>query len=227
MNKSISNKHGIAMYFCFIIIGIVAMAVTIFELLSNINFTKTSKEANAVVKQIFISKNSSSVYVEFKVDGKVYSGSLNGYDRKIREGGVTEIKYNPQNPSEFIRGDAVFASFMKIRLGLFFLIVGIILMIKQIKKNKMKDELKSTLQPIMAQVKSVDLDRTISHQGRNPFTLTCVYINPMDNKAYFFKEEQIWYDIKTIIDTKDIKELPVYVDLQNPEKYIIDLDSLE
>ncbi len=48
----------------------------------------------------------------------------------------------------------------------------------------------------------------------------------MDNKKYIFKSKNIWINPENIIEQRNIKQFPIYIDNSNKKKYVIDIDSL-
>ena len=43
---------------------------------------------------------------------------------------------------------------------------------------------------------------------------------------YIFKSKNIWLNPEHIIEERNIKEFPIYLDNKNKKKYVIDIDSL-
>lgn len=77
-----------------------------------------------------------------------------------------------------------------------------------------------------------DYDETIintsySINRRHPYKIICEWINPVDNEEYMFKSRNIWINPEDIIEERNIKQFPVYIDKNNKKKYVVDIDILE
>lgn len=57
--------------------------------------------------------------------------------------------------------------------------------------------------------------------------IICEWNNSLDNKKYIFKSKNIWMNPKNIIEERNIKQFPIYIDKNNKKKYVIDIDSLK
>lgn len=111
-------------------------------------------------------------------------------------------------------------------IGLIMIVIFIVLLINQIKRNKLKDYLKSNGSLIQAKIIKVEMNRHYSINDLHPFNIILEYEDRFSNEKYTFKSENIWDDPSFVIKENNIEFLNVYIDSRNKKKYYIDLDNL-
>ena len=166
------------------------------------------------------------VYVKYTVNDREYESRLNSYSSSFYEGKQIKIYYDKNNPNLIgVKSlDLLFLIFPGI--GLIFFIIGATGLIIKIKKNISGNKLKETGNRIDAKYIETTLNTTYSINGKSPYNIICEWINPTDSKTYTFKSKNLWYDPEDIIYRKKITTFPVYVDMNNIKKYIVDTDIL-
>lgn len=91
--------------------------------------TKGFIKTTAVITRIESRRNGKhmhhDVYVEYDIDGKIYSGKCDTYSSSYREGREIPIYYDPNDPNR-IHGESK-------KWGVFTLLIGICLLIAAVK----------------------------------------------------------------------------------------------
>ena len=89
----------------------------------------------------------------------------------------------------------------------------------------MLKKLKENGELIYANYVETVLNTSYRVNGKCPYNIICEWNNPLDNNKYIFKSKNIWINPENIIEEKNIKQFPVYID-NNKKKYTIDIESL-
>ncbi len=165
------------------------------------------------------------VYVSYTVEGKKYKSRLNSYFSNFYEGKEIDIYYDKDNPNKIGMKslDLLFLIFPGI--GLIFLIIGGTGIFVKINKRKFEKRLKENGELIYANYNETVLNTSYRVNGKYPYNIICEWNNPLDSKKYIFKSKNIWINPEKIIEEKNIRQFPVYID-NNKKKYAIDIDIL-
>lgn len=165
------------------------------------------------------------VYVSYNVEGKKYESKLNSYSSNFYEGKEIQIYYDKDNPNQIgVKSlDLLFLIFPGI--GLIFLIMGVTGILIKTNKRKLEKRLKENGELIYANYNETVLNNSYQVNGKCPYNIICEWEDPLDSKRYIFKSENIWINPEKIIEEKNIKQFPVYID-SNKKKYTIDIDIL-
>ena len=228
MNK---NKLENWVWIIFFIIGIVFVIIGLIISTKNIFNYENKVATTGIITQISLYRNHSGnrsyqVNVLYNVEGKEYESILNGYVSSFYKGKEIDIYYDKDNPSKISSKslDLVFLIFPGI--GLIFVTIGGIGILVKTKKKKLKNKLKENGELIYANYIETVLNSSYSSNGIHPYNIICEWNNPQDGKKYVFKSENIWINPKTLLEEKNIKTLPVYINLENISQYFVDIDSL-
>ena len=207
----------------FVIIGIVICA--------NIFNYKNKVETTGIITEIgsyrdLYGQRENSVYVEYTVDGRVYESALNGYSSNFYEGKEIEIYYDINNPSKIgVKSiDLVFLIFPGI--GSIFLVIGGVGIIIKGRRKALEKKLMSYGDKVFAKIIDVCNNTRYTVNGRHPYVIICQWNNEIDGKEYIFKSGNLWFDPTFAIEQKNIDTLPVYIDMKNKKKYVIDISIL-
>lgn len=166
------------------------------------------------------------VFVSYNVLETEYVSRLNSYSSSFYEGKEINIYYDKDNPNKIgVKSlDLLFLLFPGI--GLLFLIIGVTGLLVKIKKQNFEKRLREKGKLISALYMETILNTSYRINGRCPYNIICEWNNPLDNKKYIFKSKNIWINPEKIIEEKNIKQFPVYIDDNNIKKYIVDVDVL-
>lgn len=199
---------------------------------SNTKFLEIAQIANAEITDIDIYHDSDgdshhTVFVEFDVDNREYSGTLGQYDSSMYVGKEVTVYYDPQNPNHFKGSSSKYSGYLLSGFGGIFFLVGIIPLGLGIKKSSNSKKLKETGTLIEAQIDNVYLNTNYRVNGRHPYRLSAHAQLPNSEKIYTFESENVWGNLQAVIDTHQIEKVNVYVDLDNPKKYCVDLEEIK
>lgn len=208
----------------FFIIGLIAIK-SIFNYENKVDTVGTITEISSYYSNSKHDRNY-EVYVSYTVEGKKYESRLNTYSSSFYKGKEIDIYYDKDNPNKIgVKSlDLVFLIFPGI--GLIFLIIGGTGISVKISKRKQEKRLKENGKLIYANYIETILNTSYRANGKCPYNIICEWNNTLDNKKYIFKSKNIWINPEHIIEEKNIKQFPVYIDNNNKKKYVIDIDNL-
>ncbi len=166
------------------------------------------------------------VFVSYNVLETEYVSRLNSYSSSFYEGKEINIYYDKDNPNKIgVKSlDLLFLIFPGV--GLLFLTIGGTGILVKIRKKNFEKRLRDNGKLINANYIETVLNTSYRVNGRCPYNIICEWNNSLDNKKYIFKSKNIWINPEKIIEEKNIKQFPVYIDENNIKKYIIDIDVL-
>lgn len=224
------NKLENLVWSIFAIIGTIFIVIGIF-----VSFQVLKKgdkiETMGVITQISSYRQTNGdrgheVYVSYMVNGEEYESKLNSYSSSFYEGKEIDIYYHKNNPHEIGSSSLDFLVLLFPGIGFIFAIIGGIgLFVKMNKKKKIR-KLRETGDIIHANYMETTMNTSYSVNGRHPYNIICEWNNPADSKKYFFKSENIWMNPENKIEEKNIKTFPVYINPENIQQYVIDIDSI-
>lgn len=84
--------------------------------------------------------------------------------------------------------------------------------------------LMQTGKKITGQIINIDHLTNIRINGRAPYVILAKAINPITHKEQIFKSYWIWEDVYYLLQNKQFVD--IYIDLNNPKKYYMDLSSI-
>jgi Protein of unknown function (DUF3592) len=89
--------------------------------------------------------------------------------------------------------------------------------------NPKNESLKENGVPIETEFQSVDINTTVSINGRYPFIVLTRWQNPSTSELHIFQSNNLWFDPSDYIKSKRIT---VFIESNNPKKYYVDLSFL-
>lgn len=211
-----------------------AMLVGAFFLYSNTqDFINNAEIANGRVIALVPSRSSDSVtyrpVVQFQsVRGELieFTSSTGSNPPSYYEGETVEVLY-----PTFAPRDAKINGFFSLwgmsaivgGLGLLFFIVGgAIILVGKLKNNKVAF-LKENGIPVKAKFTSVDINESLTVNGRNPYKISAQWKCPEKSEVHIFRSDNIWFDPSDHIDDE---EITVLIEKGNPKKYHVDISFL-
>lgn len=159
------------------------------------------------------------VYVEFYVEGVSYSGRLNYYSSSMSVGGWTDIKYNPNNPSDFIADEQLSFVFC-IVFSIIFVInftIFIILIYKHFKNKIHLNSLREKGNKRSLVISYFDYNTSTTVNGKTMFFLAC---EDEFNNVCYLSNKIFLKEYKFTIGDK----INVYLDPNN--KYVFFVDHI-
>lgn len=111
-------------------------------------------------------------------------------------------------------------------ISLFFFLAGIICFFVYMLPKRLKDRLIENNEFVMAEVVDIEQNVYLKYQvdqiTLHPFVIYCRY-TAQNGNTYDFKSRPLLYNPSALIKEQRLK---VYVNLQNPRKYIVDTDAI-
>lgn len=218
------------LFFIFLILGL-AFLIAGIAICSNI-FNYDNKEmTTARIVDITTDRDydgdvSHDTIVSYTVNGREYESNLNAYSGSYYEGKEIEIYYDKNNPLKIGTKTTDLLFLMFPGFGLIFFCVGAIPLIISEKKKILNKRLINEGERIYANFVEAEPNMSYSVNGYNPYRLICEWNNPSDSKKYLFKSENIWFDPNDTISEYSMNTFPVYIDMEDMEKYYIDISEL-
>lgn len=228
MNKSEWIISG-----AFALIGAIVMIAGIFIGIDTAKFKETAETAEATILNIdrdYDAIDETTTYdilLEYEVDGEKIQTVSHSYHSGMYEGGTTTIYYNPDNPYDIKSSTSpIFAIFFG-GMGLIFFVIGVLMLKSQIKSKSKANNLKTTGTLIRAKIDEVAYNTSYTVNGRHPYVLTASYLDPISNKTLVFNSDNIWFNIKAIVNNHSVDTVDVYYNPSNPSEYYVDADTLK
>jgi len=191
------------------------------------NFKENAIEHTAIITDIHRNRGADSdettVYVEYFVEGKKYEQQLDFYSSGMSVGDEVKIYYNPDNPNKIQSDSTIIFSIMFLGMGGLFFSIAFILVLGKVKEKANKRRMLETGRVIYADISEVVLNLRYHVNDKHPYVIHCKWYDNVTGVEYLFKSGNIWGDPNQIIEQKQLTKLPVYVDLNNPKKYYMDL----
>lgn len=218
------------LYFIFLIMGLAFLIVGI-AICSDI-FNYDNKEITTAKIVDITSKRDSdgdvsyNTIVSYTVNGRKYESFLNAYASSYYEGKDIEIYYDKNNPLKIGTKTTDLLSLMFPGFGLIFFCVGAIPLIISEKRKILNKRLVNEGTRIYANFVEAERNMSYSVNDYNPYRIICEWDNPSDSKKYLFKSENIWFDPNDTISEYSMDVFPVYVDMEDMDKYFIDISEL-
>ncbi|HSC80332.1 MAG TPA: DUF3592 domain-containing protein [Chitinolyticbacter sp.] len=108
-------------------------------------------------------------------------------------------------------------------LGTVFFGVGAGIMLVQWLIGRKHADLQRNGRRIEATFQGVELNGGVEVNGRNPFQIVAHWLNPGTRELHVFNSPNIWFDPSDYIDREQIA---VWIDPNNPKRYLVDLSFL-
>lgn len=221
--KKIINLIGLF----FIIVGIfVFVMFNLFIFNFNIGI-KNPKETSATITKI----NNDEVYILYKVDDKEYERKIDFYSSSMYVGEEIKIVYEGNNPNKFnvkiqeYLSTKGFIKYIFYIIPIIFILTGLIILTINIVKSSKKKKLLYTGLMVMGDIRDIRYNNMVNILGRHQYVICASFI--YNNLVYESKSEELWFDVEYILKTYDIKQVPIYIDINNPKNNIMDVSEIK
>ncbi len=219
--------------YVFTLIGLGMLVGAAYSYIHTKNFLKDAITTNGQVIDLVYSRSSDSdVYkprVSFTTntgENITFTSSSGSNPPSYSKGETVEVFYKPENPNKAkINGYFSLWGATSILGGLgfvFFAIGGSMLLAGVLNKRKIS-YLKNFGVPILAEIQSVGINRSVRVNGRSPFRIIAQWQNPATSEIHIFNSENIWFDPSDHIDREEVS---VLIQKGNPKKYYVDISFL-
>ena len=160
--------------------------------------------------------------VEYAVDGKSYTATLNMASSSMHPGKRITVYYQKNNPREVrYLDDNGWLVALFVFMGTVFAGMGAAFWLVKRSHERKARRLLATGKVVEAEITGIREDTNNSMNGRHPIVVSCRYTAP-DGRVYFFRSGSFWYESYEIDPKKKVR---VYVDRNNPADYYVDVDS--
>ncbi len=153
-------------------------------------------------------------------------------------------KHNPQSAKINTFIQIWFAALIPLVIGLISFLAGLTVLISSKRRKDLKNRLLTSGTKVMAKIVSVELANlskySLAHkqkimtavlgQGLNTkfgaqqkYVIVAQWLNPADNQMYVYRSDEVAYNPEGLLPKN---EIGVYIDLNNPEKYFMDISAL-
>lgn len=165
--------------------------------------------------------------VSYNVEGEEHESSFSGYSSSFHLGDEIEIYYDKEDVNKIGSKSLDLLYLILPGIGSVFLLIGVIgLGVLSHKKNKEKD-LRENGELVYATYLETIINRNVMVNGRNPYNVIVQWNNPEDGKKYLLKSKNIYFNPERLIEERNIKMFPVYINPNKKKQYFIDVDILK
>lgn len=217
-----------------IFLGVGILFFGIFSIFGTIDnsFKRDAIKTTGVISQIYYNysaieeSDEVDVIVSFKDSlGIEHEGRSNYYSSDMKIGDPIVIYYKETNPNDFRVESSSFMNLIFYVVSGICVGIGILLIVIPFLKEKKGNKLINTGVKLTATITNVSLNTSYQVNGKSPYVINASFI--YEGLVYETKSNNLWYEVGFIIDSKGIKELPVYIEPGNPKKNYLDTRELE
>ncbi|TBU85601.1 DUF3592 domain-containing protein [Phytopseudomonas dryadis] len=136
------------------------------------------------------------------------------------------LYYDPQDPQRAhidSFGQNWAGSLIVGGIGLVFLLIGLAIVLPPLFGKRRSVQLLATGTPVQAEVVDVELNETLTINGRNPYRIVAQWLNPQTNKLHVFRSANLWFDPGPYISDSQVT---VMIDPNKPRRYSMDIRFL-
>lgn len=217
----------------FSLIGLGLLIGSFFLYKNTSSFLEEAAKAEGVVVSLIPSRSQNSTTYKpvfrFKdqkgVEIEIVS-STSSNPPSYSEGEKVEVLYLPADPKKAeindffsLWGAAVIVG----GLGSVFFLIGAGILLFSILKRRRDEYLKEQGDPIETEFQRVELNKTVTVNGRNPFRIITQWQNPSTAEVHIFESDNLWFDPSDYIVSHQIT---VFIEQNNPKKYYVDTSFL-
>ncbi len=164
--------------------------------------------------------------VSYNVDGEEHESSFSGYSSSFHVGDEIEIYYDKDDVNKIGSKSLDLLYLILPGLGSIFLLIGVIGLAVLSHKKKKEKNLRENGELVYAAYSETIMNMNIRVNGRHPYNIIVQWNNPEDGKKYLLKSKNIYFNPEMIIEERNIKTFPVYMNPNNKKKYFVDVDIL-
>jgi len=218
-NAETRSYIGLILSIILILGGII---FTIYNYILNTNaITKT-----AIVTEVNYANNNIAT-IEYVVEGTTYTTTQKVSNATVND--EIKITYDKRNPYKIINNKYYYY------IAIAMIIIGLIIFkiiglkgISNINKNKRVAKLKKDGTLIEADLTEILVNNQAPVIGGSfPYRLRAKYLNPADNREYFFESPDYYLNINKLVEGQVHNKVKIYLNKANTNDYYIDLSSLK
>lgn len=220
----------------FLAVGLGLLTGAYYSYTSTENFLKTSIATTGTVVENRYERGSSSNssgsyygYIKFKsVDGNdvTFRSSVGTNPPSFDVGEEVKLNYDPKDPQNAKINTFFQLWFLALLLGgmgSVFTLIPLGILCFKVSRKKRDAWLRENGDRVSAKYLGVEIDSSLTVNGKNPYVIKSEWIDPVTNITHTFTSSHLWYNPEEHV--KHL-QLPVYVDRNNRSKYCVDLSML-
>jgi len=168
-----------------------------------------------------------TAFVRYVAGNKEYVRRME-CSKHTRKGDSVRVYYDTRYP-EFVTwtaSDGWVMGFVVMGFALIPLTVGLCFIVPEMRRRTKKRKLLRMGNIVQAEFKEVTEETGTNVNGRSPYFINCEWIDD-EGVARVVTSERFWFDPSPIIEERQIKTFPVYIDPKNPdERYYVSVEEL-
>ena len=164
--------------------------------------------------------------VSYNVEGEEHESSFSGYSSSFHVGDEIEIYYDKDDANKIGSKSLDLLYLILPGIGSIFLLIGMIGLGVLSHKKKKEKNLRENGELVYATYSETILNVNVRVNGRYPYNIIVEWNNPEDGKKYLLKSKNIYFNPEMLIEERNIKTFPVYINPNNKKQYFVDVDIL-
>ena len=164
--------------------------------------------------------------VSYSVEGEEHESSFSGYSSSFHVGDEIEIYYDKDDVNKIGSKSLDLLYLILPGIGSIFLLIGMIGVGVLSHKKKKEKNLRENGELVYATYSETILNVNVRVNGRYPYNIIVEWNNPEDEKKYLLKSKNIYFNPEMLIEERNIKTFPVYINPNNKKQYFVDVDIL-
>ena len=164
--------------------------------------------------------------VSYSVEGEEHESSFSGYSSSFHVGDEIEIYYDKDDVNKIGSKSLDLLCLILPGIGSIFLLIGVIGLGVLSHKKKKEKNLRENGELVYATYSETILNVNVRVNGRYPYNIIVEWNNPEDGKKYLLKSKNIYFNPEMLIEERNIKTFPVYINPNNKKQYFVDVDIL-
>lgn len=224
------RKNSSAFVLIFLVFGLVGVGLIIggFVYMSNsLRFQSIAVEVSGTITSITTRVDSDgdthhSVLVSYNYGSQNFDNvHLSFYSSNMYEGKEIPLLVDPDNPRHMTSkfGDT-FGYMMLLGMGLIFSLTGFIPLTVMWSRFRRDKRLMENGKLLQATVECIDLNHSVTYNGRHPYLIFCTYWDAYQDVTYRFKSKNLMQEpgyapgdsIKVYVNPQDYSKYVVYVE---------------
>lgn len=173
-----------------------------------------------------ITNTGNGTIVSYNVDGEEHESSFSGYSSSFHVGDEIEIYYDKDDVNKIGSKSLDLLYLILPGIGSIFLLIGVIGLGVLSHKKKKEKNLRENGELVYATYSETILNVNVRVNGRYPYNIIVEWNNPEDGKKYLLKSKNIYFNPEMLIEERNIKTFPVYINPNNKKQYFVDVDIL-
>ncbi len=164
--------------------------------------------------------------VSYNVEGEEHESSFSGYSSDFHVGDEIEIYYDKEDVNKIGSKLLDLLYLILPGIGSIFLLIGVIGLAYISHKKKKEKWLRENGELVYATYSETIINRNIAVNRRNPYNVIVQWNNPEDGKKYLLRSKNIYFNPERLIEERNIKMFPVYINPNKKKQYFVDVDIL-